>query len=132
MPVRRVLKNCFFANTQNEIIFRTGSIPNHAFMCQVFNDSVYTAVPPEMWRETGYFELDNVWSWQGGDMTQTFPILVPYELDFEFEPMPPTGNGNVQAQELNFIRDTSGAMRIVSAQDNRRGTRKSQHVLLRG
>jgi hypothetical protein len=101
-------------------------------MCQVFEDKEYEAVTPEVWRETAYFELGNFWSWQGSDLGQVLPILVPYEIDFEFSPLPATGNGNVQTQEVNFIRDTSGAMRIVSAQDNRRGTRRSKHVLLRG
>ena len=125
-PMRRVLQNVFFTDAFVEALMRSGTIPTESALCTIFRDPKLRLVEPQEWQETPLDKLDNLWTFRGTDLNQTFPILVPYETPFDGF----VWEANSQNAELNFIRATPNALRVTKATPHRYGT--SPNVVLNG
>lgn len=123
--VKRVLLNCFVTQDQNEIVRLTGNIPNINLMVQVFDDGITKYIDPYVWSNSAIEDLTDKWT--SSNLETDFPILTRGISEFEF-PKTWTSSGT---DETLFIRNTPNTSRVARADDHRRGTTKSQFILLR-
>ena len=110
---------------ENTILRQTGVLLKESAYVQCFleDDSLY--VPLREWCRLSEIELDGKWT---VDILSPQTIVVDQITEYEFE----WGtSAEITAAENQFINETPGALRIVSLEDNRRGTSRAQHILLR-
>ena len=124
-PFRRVLTNVFVSEQGNQIAQRTGIVLNQALFAQIFLQPDLIYVPLDEWNKLSEDAIDGKYSL---DVISPQSIFVPYEVsnEFDFDSL-----SEITQAENIFVNKTPGARRIASIEDNRRGTQRAQHIMIR-
>jgi len=158
-PIRRVLTKAVYRNESATIARETGTVLQQAVFVQIFDEPTMQYVPWHIWRILGTLAINDVpavewqrlnvrnipvfdpsktveehlegyWSVQIGTNTNT--IIVDHIADIEI----PWGTASaVTTEETRLFTATAtaidGARRIQDFTDNRRGSERVSHILLR-
>lgn len=122
-PLRRVLANCVWMEQGNTVARQTGIALSESVFIQCFLEPGMLYVPLHAWN--GLLETEGKWT---VDILKPQTIIVDHVTDHEFLPGTPA---QVTTAENDWLREMPGSKRVVSMEDNRRGTARAQHVLLR-
>ena len=123
-PFRRVLQNAVFMEQENTIASKTGIVLNQSIFFMIFSDPEYEYIPFAEWDKLTESQYAGKWTVELG---QTASFIVPFVSTHEFN----WGTqSNISSLENAFI-NANGARRVAGLEDNRRGSKKVQHLSLR-